>query len=637
VHALHLTSRRARGLPLGLPIGASATILTVCVGAVDGGYFPTSWGWTGLVLAWLAFVLLLLRAEVIVSAAGLLLAGGLCAFVGWVALSLFWSADVPQTVFEIERDVVYVGGVLLFLLVPKSRRHSLIGGCLAGITLLSVYALLTRLAPDRLGVFDPVAGYRLAAPIGYWNALGLLGGMGSLLALGFFAISRSAAARGGAGAALVVLLPTLYFTFSRGGWIALGIGALVAIAVDPRRLRLLFAAAFALPAPAAGILLCWHAHTLNRGSASVDRTAQEGHRLLALLLALAIAGALLGAVFGWTWRRISVPTAAERGANRALAAGVVVAVAVTVLFVGTPGNAWRAFSAPPPSTGPNLNERLFSLSGNGRVTQWRVAAHQYGTHPLLGSGAGSFERYWDQHRPIGGKVRDVHNLYLEVLAELGPVGLALLVLFLGAPLLALRRARRESLVPFVAAAYVAYLAHAAIDWDWEMLVLTLLALACGATILTAAHDESDQPRLQPLRVGALLVAVCVAAVAFVGLVGNVDSSRAASALREGRWQDAAAHAQAARRWAPWATEPLRLFGEAQLAQGRRDEARRTFTAAAAKDPGDWRLWLDLARAADAHGRAAVLARASALNPLSPEIAEFRAEIRDRLRNDQGPA
>jgi hypothetical protein len=56
--------------------------------------------------------------------------------------------------------------------------------------------------------------------------------LGSLLALGVVADSRRPALRAAAAAALVVLVPTMYFTFSRGGWIALGLGLTAAAALD---------------------------------------------------------------------------------------------------------------------------------------------------------------------------------------------------------------------------------------------------------------------------------------------------------------------------------------------------------------------------------------------------------------------
>ena len=51
---------------------------------------------------------------------------------------------------------------------------------------LSLYGLLTRIAPDHFGAFDSTSyGYRLSPPITYWNGLGLFAAMGILLMLGF--------------------------------------------------------------------------------------------------------------------------------------------------------------------------------------------------------------------------------------------------------------------------------------------------------------------------------------------------------------------------------------------------------------------------------------------------------------------
>ena len=88
-----------------------------------------------------------------------------------------------------------------------------------------------------------------------------------------------------------------------------------------------------------------------------------------------------------------------------------------------------------------------------------------------------------KHKRVGGQVRDVHNLYLETLAEQGPIGLALLVAMLGIPLVGAWRARRIPIVPAAFGAYVAYLAHASIDWDWELTAVTIAALACGIACL----------------------------------------------------------------------------------------------------------------------------------------------------------
>jgi O-antigen ligase len=120
-----------------------------------------------------------------------------------------------------------------------------------------------------------------------------------------------------------------------------------------------------------------------------------------------------------------------------------------------------------------------------RPAYWRVAASDVSEHPLLGSGAGSFDDYWLEHRPIPADVRDAHSLYLETVAELGIVGLALLLCALGTPLVAAVRARAQGVLASAAAGYAAFLVHAGLDWDWEMPVTVVAGLACGAAILVA--------------------------------------------------------------------------------------------------------------------------------------------------------
>jgi hypothetical protein len=289
-------------------------------------------------------------------------------------------------------------------------------------------------------------------------------------------------------------------------------------------------------------------------------------------------------------------------------------------------DAKRAFAAPAPQIGTDLNKRLFTLSGTGRAQLWRAAWDDARAHPWLGSGAGSFEGYWLAHRPTGLKVRDAHSLYLETLAELGPGGLALLVLALGLPLVAAVRARREPLVPIVAGAYVVYLVHAAADWDWELAGVTLPALACGAVLLVAVGGK---PRRLGLRAGVLAAATSsvLLMAALAGLAGSNALAASAAAAREGRWGAAAAQAGLARRWAPWSAEPWRRLGEAELARGRRAVARHDFARALAKDPHDAATWLDLAGASNGRAARRALAHVRRLDPRSPDLADFRRQFR----------
>ena len=94
------------------------------------------------------------------------------------------------------------------------------------------------------------------------------------------------------------------------------------------------------------------------------------------------------------------------------------------------------------------------------------------------------------------------------------------------------------------------------------------------------------------------------------------------ALDESRWSEAAAQAQAANRWAPWSSEPLRLMGESELGTGNTDRARASFTAALDRDPENWQLWVDMALASSGAERRLALERARQLNPHSEQVRQL---------------
>ena len=126
-----------------------------------------------------------------------------------------------------------------------------------------------------------------------------------------------------------------------------------------------------------------------------------------------------------------------------------------------------------------------------RVDYWRVAWNQWQENAWLGSGAGTFAAYWQQE-PTASAVLDAHSLYLETLAELGPIGLALLLVALAIPILAAVSAHTNRLAWVAASGYAAYLVHAGIDWDWEMPAVTLAGLLCAVAALAAYRPAGDE-------------------------------------------------------------------------------------------------------------------------------------------------
>ena len=617
--------------PALLAVSSGAALLALA--SANGGYFPTSWGWASLVFAWTALVAVLVGEKIELSAEAAVLLGALMLLAGWTFLSSAWSWDVPATVLEGERTLVYVTGVAALLLVVRARDvPALLGGILAAITLVSLYALATRLFPARVGRFDSTAGYRLFTPVGYWNALGLFAAIGALLAIGFVARGRSVGGRAAAAAALVLLLPTIYFTFSRGSWLALAIALAVVIAFDPRRLQTCVVVLVAGAAPAAAVYLSRRSPALTTIGTPLASAEHAGHRLAVEIVVLMAVAAALAVVLAASERRV-VPGRSTRVAFGAvLVATVLIGIGAVWAHWGSPPSlarrAWHGFTSAPPATGANLNKRLFHLSGSGRIDLWRSSMHEFRRSPVGGTGAGTFETWWQQHRSQSQQVLDAHSLYLETLAELGVVGLAILAAMLAAPLVAAWRARRSPLVPFAAGGFAAWIVHAAVDWDWEVSAVTLAALAC-AVACVAREGVAPRRLVRTLRPAVVSLAAAIAAFSIVSAIGNHALSSANGALGNSNYASAQSEARRAASWAPWAGDPWVLLGQIDALTGDRSGARRSFERALAREPRNYLAWYGLAGVASGAARDHAAEQVVLLNPLSDEAAEMRRLLAGR--------
>jgi tetratricopeptide (TPR) repeat protein len=575
--------------------------LVATLGFDSGGYAATAWGWsTFAVLAVLA--VLIARGIEAPGKAAMLFAGALAALSLWTALSILWSSHVSASALEVQRTLLYVGSAALFVLA--GRRNGLLAGVLGAATLLCGYGLANWLLgnPEAPASADPQAAERLSEPIGYANGVAILAAMGLLLAVGFAARASRAPAAAAAAATAPLFAATLYFTFGRGAWLALAVGLSVAVAVGPGRLQLA-ATALALAAPAAFSVVVADLLGASAWLAPVV--------LLSCALALAVPYVLRSAETRYR------PSLRVRQAFAAtLIALPVIVLAAVLILLGGPAAAYDSFKAAPAPTHGDVRGRVLSLSGSNRADYWHVAWRVYEDHPALGAGAGTYSRSWLRERPVPQPVQDAHSLYLETLAELGPIGLALLLVALAAPF----AVPRSWWTPVALAPYMAFLAHAAQDWDWELPAVTVAALACAAAPITSS-DGRRIPRFLAIVPAALCLLVVPA------FLGNRAVAEAQSAYDRGAWQDAEDAARSARSLQPWSPEPWRLLGEAQLAEGALAPARSSFRKGLAEDHDEWELWLDLGLASEGRARRRAFEQAARLNPLSPELEElgFRSE------------
>jgi O-antigen ligase/polysaccharide polymerase Wzy-like membrane protein len=614
--------RRHRQLPLlhrfaaDWPLASIVIAIGAALGYREGGYFPTDWGWSSLVLLWTAAIALFVRERLPLGRLEAAMLAAFAGFIGWIAVSSAWSTSLERPILEVQRDLVYLGGLLTVFLVARRRSVAVLLAAVCGTAMLvSTFALVKFLFPDRFQLSERSL-YRLSEPLGYPNALGLIAAIGALLAVSFAAHAHARRDQALSATCFVVFSLTIFLTSSRGAWVSLAAGLVAMLLLDSRRLVVLRTLATVAPVASVAVWLGSRAHALTTPGARPSEAAHQGHVLALATVLLAATAALAAVAVAFATRRIVV---GRRGSIAAVGAALVLLVGASALALGRyqsrPGVGSEARL-------PQANTSL-TLSLSGRLPLWRQAWHDWEGHRALGSGGGTFEQYWLEHRRTSAFVRDAHSLYLETLAELGPVGLVLLSTALALPLLALRKVRVQPYVPGAFAAYLAYLIHAGGDWDWEMPAVTLLGLFCGTALVLAARPDEPPVLSRRARAVPLAVTLALVAVAFAGLIGNGALQSSARAADARRWAESDSQARKATRWLPWSSEAWRHLAIAQSNEGQLEAARASARKAVAKGPDEWRPWLTLMRLSTGLVERHALRQAARLNRHDPEVVQFR--------------
>lgn len=141
--------------------------------------------------------------------------------------------------------------------------------------------------------------------------------------------------------------------------------------------------------------------------------------------------------------------------ERRLGRTVLVGLVAVGMLVFSPRNFWTRTQS--------VSSFEEDASAMSRVEAWTVASRASQEHPLLGLGAGTFRYAWRLYGPEAGsgRVYAAHNIFLQVIADLGFLGLALFLGFIGAVLGPLMEAARERergwLARALAASVVGYL------------------------------------------------------------------------------------------------------------------------------------------------------------------------------------
>lgn len=572
-----------------------------------GGFFAGAPALAATVLG-LVLVLRILSAEEPFAGFGPGLITAITAlglFAIWTLSSAAWSDSPAGAMIEFDRALLYWLALVLFGTLPHDRQTMVwaVRGMSAVIVVVALAGLVTRLLPDVWEARAVVENNRLSFPLTYWNALGVLAAIAVVFCTQISSsASESRLARCLASAALPALGATLYFTFSRGGILAAALG-LLAFAIVARPRGLISATLAAGPVTAVLLVLCYRADLLASGAYATPEGVSQGQGIaVAVVAAMVIAGLLRLALersLDPVMDRISVSRSRVVPVLAGLAV-VLVVVAVAADVPGRVGEQYDNFTAGDAiDDSGDLRGRLTSVGNNGRLDQWNVALDTFAANPIRGEGAGTFGRIWAQDGTDALKVEDAHSLYLEVLAELGLVGLTLLLIALAAVLVALARSARGPGNDVYAALFAAGLAwalHAGVDWDWEMPATGFWLFALGGYSL-ARRPEQGARFLVPERFGRVVLAIGVLALivtpALMAL-SQAQLNKSVEALENDDCATAGDAALAAAKWVPPRPEPFQILGFCNSRAGQDDLAIQMAEAAISREPENWSLHYTLA-------------------------------------------
>jgi O-antigen ligase len=527
----------------------------------------------------------------------------LAGFVAWSGASVAWSIQPDRSWSYTNRGLVYLAfacvGLLVCALVPRAPRR-LAAGLALLLALVLGWALLGKVVPSLFPDGARVA--RLRAPVGYWNALALLGDVA--LVLGLWLASRRGLDRrlriGGVLVAYAAIVAVL-LTYSRAavvvGAIAVGFWILLA------RPRLDALAALVVAATGAGIVaaLAVTSAGLTEDNQPHDARVRAGI-FFALLL---VGGAALVAGAAASLLRYEAGRPLDRSRRRLLIARTLAAIAVALVLglvasvarAGGPGG-WVDARVDEftnvqtqPTQGPS---RIGSFSSGNRWTWWREAVSAFAGRPLQGTGAGSFELAHRLERtefsPPG---KEPHNLALQFLSETGLIGLALFAGAVAAAALAvrdsLRRVARADRAAGIAlsAGLLAYGLQALVDFHWDFVAVTGPALLVLGTLVAAGRPPVAAGSSQPMW------AVGAGALAVAALFSLASPWLAERKLEEALTARSGAEriraAKDAHSLNPLSIEPLLIWANAEPDI---PEAKKVFEKATTIQPENPQVWYE---------------------------------------------
>jgi len=421
----------ARRESVALPMSSSFVVAAFAAAVVaQGGYYLPGRVMSGLLVG-VALVVARPRPNLLAALAG--------AFALWAAVRGLLEGDVLSSLSTVAATGVFAGAVLVAAQADRAQRELLatvVVGVGALVALSGWVAVVFRI-PSWTTVAEGLL--RAASTLTYPNAAAAVMAAAAVLSLVLKPTPLTAATG-------FLLCTGIGATMSRAGVIALAAGLLVlcvgwgwqrtAVAAVPPLLGAVIAVGALLPSV---------------------RVEDEPRPLVAV--AGLVAGGLV-AVGLPRLQRFAVPVVVLLAVGGAVAVhGFADRLATRV-----------SFSSPDRSGATGAALELVSRS------------------PVFGTGPGRASFFFDAGNQGTRVMRYVHNEYLQVLVELGAVGLLLVLGVVAAVLIALWRGRGTSLWAGATAAVVVVLVHSGFDFLWHLPAVLIIAGLCAGLGFPSTRD-----------------------------------------------------------------------------------------------------------------------------------------------------
>jgi hypothetical protein len=651
--ALHESVAPAGHEPLRM-LGLSALVLLAPAALIylsfnAGGFFPSAPGFVAIVFAQ-ALILRSTLAEHPFEGFSRALSIPLIALVlyaAWQLISTLWSHSTARGLDNYDRTLLYVLAFALFgsLRYTPERMRRLIGALFAGIAVVCLIGLLSRVLPHTWPTASKFFASRLSYPLTYWNAEGMLATIGLILG---FHLSADQDEHRSVRILAATLLPglaaTLLLTFSRGA-MGVAIIGLLAYCLLTRLSTLPATLLAVVPTTAIALHSAWDATLLSGATPTSAAAVVEGRHVALVVAACMVGAGLLRAGLlaldralarAATVRSSSGERSPRRGARIAVGLAAGALIVGLLLALGAGSFAHREYSkfvnGSVASAGAQTRERLTDPANNGRLPLWRAALRIYETQPLHGTGAGTYQLYYFRYRGKSGYVTDAHSLYLQSLAELGIVGFVLiLTVVLGILIGLARRIRGPDRAIYAAlfAVALAWAIHQALDWDWQMPAVTLGVFTLAGLALARPRDgRAGRTGLPASRTVVGLGWLVLAIAPLLVSTSYARLQHGGQDLKQGDCVSAKQQALSSLSLSAKRPQAYAIVGVCDLEQGFAQGAVSAMATGAALEPQSWEgaFWLAVARAGAGLDPHAAIARAIALNPLEPGLRNAARQL-----------